>query len=220
MMVYIAQAIFWCSALVLAYTYIGYPFIIWLFARVRPRCIKKSKFVPSVTIILVVYNEERLIRNKLNNCLGLAYPKEKLNILVISDGSTDATKSLVESYVDKGIHLLAFAQRRGKAACINDAVAACSTDYIIFTDVRQRFAEDAIEKLMSNFADPQVGAVSGELLFDEYQHTAFSKGVDIYWRYEKFIRYHESIFDSVVGVTGAIYALKALFKNNLMISRS
>src|SRR5919106_1285713 len=200
--------VFWCSILMLGYTYIGYPLIIWLLARIWPSHIKKSTFVPPVTIVIVVYNEARLICNKLDNCLALAYPREKLKIMVVSDGSTDSTQTLVEGHAEKGVHLLAFSQRRGKSACINAAVAACSTDYIVFTDVRQQLAEDAIEKLMSAIGDQKVGAVSGELMFDDHQHTAFSRGIDAYWRYEKFIRHHEGVFNSVVGVTGALYGLK------------
>jgi cellulose synthase/poly-beta-1,6-N-acetylglucosamine synthase-like glycosyltransferase len=167
--------VFWCSILILGYTYIGYPLIIWLLARIWPSHVKKSTFVPPVTIVIVVYNEAQLICNKLDNCLALAYPREKLKIMVVSDGSTDSPPTLVEGHAEKGVRLLAFSQRRGKSACINAAVAACGTDYIVFTDVRQRLAEDAIEKLMSAIGDQKVGAVSGELLFDDHQHTAFSK---------------------------------------------
>lgn len=193
---------------VLAYTYVGYPSLIWVLARCFPRAVHRGPYLPRVALIIVAHNEAVRIGRKLDNCLGLDYPKEKLRILVASDGSDDETNEIVTAYAVCGVTLLAFPARRGKAACVNDAVASCDDEIVVLTDARQRLDAFAIRHLIENFADPFVGAVSGELVFDTDGMTEFGEGVDAYWRYEKFIRQQESRFHSVVGVTGALYALR------------
>lgn len=192
----------------LAYTYVGYPSLIWLLARRFPRAVNRGAYQPRVAVIVIAYNEAARIGRKLDTCIGVDYPKEKLRILVASDGSDDDTNALVAAYADRGVTLLAFPTRRGKAACLNDAVASCEEEIIVFTDARQRLDAHAIRYLAENFADPLVGAASGELMFETDGMTEFGEGVDAYWRYEKFIRQQESRFHSVVGVTGALYALR------------
>lgn len=202
------EAIFWGALLLLFYTYAGYPAAIWLIAHLYPRRIHCAEFTPPVTIIIVAYNEEAGIAQKLENCLALDYPADCLNVLVASDGSSDDTCECVRKFSARDVQLLTFAERRGKAACLNDAFQACRTEYVVLTDVRQRLAPNAVRALLRNFNDEAVGAVSGELVFENSSGSGFEKGVDAYWRYEKFIRYWEGVVDSVVGVTGAIYALR------------
>lgn len=202
------EAVFWGALLFLFYTYAGYPAAIWMIAQLYPRRNQRAQFTPPVTIVIVAHNEEARIAKKLENCLALDYPKDCLKILVASDGSTDGTCGHVREFASRGVRLLDFAERRGKAACLNDAVQACHTEYVVFTDVRQRLAADAVRALLRNFNDKSVGAVSGEMVFESSYGSGFEKGVDAYWRYEKFIRFWEGVVDSVVGVTGAIYALR------------
>jgi cellulose synthase/poly-beta-1,6-N-acetylglucosamine synthase-like glycosyltransferase len=202
------EVVFWGSVLLLVYAYVGYPLLIALLARWRPRPIRKAAFTPNITIVIVAYNEAGRIERKLENCLSLDYPDERVAIVVISDGSTDDTVRRVERFANRGVRLYAFDQRRGKAACLNQAIAACHTDFVVLADTRQRFQAVAVRQLLMNFADETVAVVSGELVFEDDSPTGFSRGVDVYWRYEKFIRQQESAYGSVVGVTGAIYAIR------------
>jgi poly-beta-1,6-N-acetyl-D-glucosamine synthase len=202
------EIVFVAALAVLVYTFIGYPSLVWILAQLFPRAVHCGAYEPRVAVIIVAHNEAARIGRKLESCLALDYPKVKLRILVVSDGSDDGTNEIVTAYADRGVTLLAFPVRRGKAACLNDAVASSDDDIIVFTDARQRLDTYAIRNLIENFADPAVGAVSGELVFETDGITEFGEGVDAYWRYEKFIRQQESRWHSVVGVTGALYALR------------
>jgi biofilm PGA synthesis N-glycosyltransferase PgaC len=192
----------------LAYTYAGYPFVIWLLGQSFPRPVHRRAFEPRVAVVIVAHNEAPRLARKLDTCIAVAYPRERLRILVVSDGSDDTTDAIARAYADRGVDLLAFPVRRGKAACLNDAVAACDEEIVVFTDARQRLDPDAIRYLAENFADPAVGAASGALVFETAGISGFGEGVDAYWRYEKFIREQESRVHSTVGVTGALYALR------------
>ena len=196
------------SLLILIYTYVGYPAAIWMLAHMAPRAIARRACEPTIAVIIVVSNEASRIGRKLDNCLALDYPKEKLRLVVASDGSGDETNEIVTAYADRRVTLLSFATRRGKAACLNDAMANCDEDVIVLMDARQRIDLTAIRHLAENFADPSIGAVSGELMLEPTGMTDFGEGVDAYWRYEKFIRKSESTFHSMVGVTGALYGIR------------
>lgn len=200
--------LFFASAFGIVFTYAGYPALIALLARLRPRLVSRSPFEASTTLIMVAYNEENRIAQKIRNCLAQKYPGNLLRLLVVSDGSDDGTNAIVEEFAAEGVRLLAFSERRGKAACLNDAVAASSDEILVFCDVRQTIEDDAIGNLLENLADADVGAVSGELAFRSDEISDFGEGVDAYWRYEKFIRQKEAEFDSVVGVSGALYAMR------------
>lgn len=201
------------SLSVIAYTYAFYPLLISILAKVFPHPVSKADYTPTITLLIVAYNSEELIAKKLDNCLSLNYPQNKLQILVVSDGSDDLTDSIVQQYSDRNVNLLSVAERRGKAACLNDAFSIIENEYVVLNDVRQTLNNDALLQLMKNFADKGIGAVSGSLLFSKEGENTYSDGIGAYWRYEKFIRNAEGKFDSVVGVTGAIYALrKNLFK--------
>jgi poly-beta-1,6-N-acetyl-D-glucosamine synthase len=196
------------SLAILAYTFVGYPLLIATWARLRPRPVVRGSAQPSVAIIVVAFNEEARIGDKIETCLAQDYPAVRVRIVVASDGSTDATADVVRSYADRRVALLAFQSRRGKAACVNDAAASCDEEILVFTDARQALNANAVRSLIENFADPQVGAVSGELVFVNPDMSTFAQGVDAYWRYEKFIRQCEARAHSAPGVTGALYAIR------------
>ena len=204
----LTEIAFWSVLGVLAYTYLGYPALMWALARLFPRGVHHAVYEPRVVVIIVAYNEADRIGPKLETCLALEYPREKLHILVASDGSDDGTGQVVSAYANRGVTLLEFPRRRGKAACLNDAIASCDEEIILLTDARQRLDARAVRYIAENLADPDVGAVSGELIFETQGITGFGEGLDAYWRYEKFVRQHESLFHSVVGVSGALYALR------------
>lgn len=196
------------SLAVLVYTFAGYPLLIALLARWFPAAVRKGPFEPRIAVIVVAHNEAGRIARKLDTCLGLDYPAERIRVVVASDGSTDGTNEVVAGHGDPRVSLLAFAERRGKAACLNDAIALCDEEILVLTDARQRLDAGAARRLVENFADPAVGAVSAELVLETDGASNFAEGVGAYWRYEKFIRRQESALHSTIGVTGALYALR------------
>jgi len=200
--------VFWGSALVIAYTYVGYIGWLWLRARLWPWPVVRSRQEPYVSIVMVVRNEERWLETKLRNLLELDYPP-LYQIVVVSDGSTDRTEAILRPHADDPrVHVLMNQLSRGKASALNDAIAVAAGDVIVFTDVRQKIESGAIRLLMENFADPQVGCVSGALMLGDLESGEAGKGMGLYWRIEKKIRELESDSGSVVGATGALYAVR------------
>jgi biofilm PGA synthesis N-glycosyltransferase PgaC len=196
------DALFWLSFALFLYAYIGYPLLIALLSRLKPLPANQLDIapLPEVTIVLCVYNAEDSIAERLQNLCRLDYPADKLQILVVSDGSTDQTVQRVEQLQDARIRCIAYADNRGKAYALSQAVSQIATDYTLFADGRQRFDADVIKQLLGYFADNQVGAVTGNLVI------ASGKGTPgLYWQYEKLIRSAESRYQSLIGVTGAIY---------------
>lgn len=196
-----------CAA-ALVYTFAGYPLLIALWARLRPRPVHRAPSQPRVAVIVVAHNEEAHIAAKLQTCLAQDYAADRLRVIIAADGSVDRTHAIVEACGDTRVQLLAFPERRGKAACLNDAVAACSEEVLVFTDARQALDPGSVRCLVESLADPAIGAVSGELIFVREDMSPFAEGVDAYWRYEKFIRQREALVHSAPGVTGALYAMR------------
>ncbi len=207
---------FWGSAGLLAYTFFGYPALIAVLARGarsgRGRSTGRIEIFrgrePSVTVVVVAQDEAPRIQARIANLLALDYPPERLDVIVASDGSTDATVEAAEAFADSRVAVMAFASRRGKAAVLNEAVAKARGSIVVLADARQVFERSALRALVGPFVDPAVGAVSGELVLRPERGTAVAHGVGFYWRYEKWIRRAESAFDSTVGATGAIYAIR------------
>lgn len=202
--------IFWLSITMLFYTYVGYPFYVFMRARYSRNIVAKdTDFKPLVSVIMSAYNEGSYIEKKIRNLLESDYPKEDLEILVGSDGSTDATDLILSRMANKIVKVFIYKERRGKPSVINDLVPKAKGEILVFCDVRQMFEKNAISHLVTNFADDNVGCVSGELVFENFeQDTEVARGVGIYWNYEKFIRKCESAIHSMVGATGAIYAIR------------
>ena len=205
------ELIFWLSLCFVLYVYIGYPAVLVGVRRVFRRPVKKQCWEPDVSIIIAAYNEREIVENKLRNCLTLDYPKSRLQIIVSLDGPTDGSEFIVWKWAARGVELIHTKEHRGKASALNRAVGRARGEIIVFADVRQTFAKSAIRELVANFADPTVGAVSGELLLMSEQNgvqNEDSSDVGLYWRYEKAIRSMESEIHSVPGATGAIYAIR------------
>lgn len=197
--------------LAIIYCYFGYPLGIYLLAKLCPRKVHKAEILPAVSLILSVWNEEDVMERKIKNLLSLDYPKDKMEILIGSDGSNDRTNMIIKSFSDPRIIFVESAQRKGKMLTINDLVAQAKHEIVVFMDARQTFASDAVRQLVANFADPAVGSVSGELIFAPPEGGT-AKGLNLYWEYEKFLRSRESQVHSMLGATGAIYAIRrALF---------
>jgi biofilm PGA synthesis N-glycosyltransferase PgaC len=202
--------VFWSAAALVAYSYFGYPALLALLARLRPAPpVRKAPLTPPVSLIMVVHDEEKNLPAKLRNCLDLDYPRDRLEILVASDGSRDGTDEIVRSFAADGVRLLSLPGPRGKPAALNRAVPEARGEILVLCDARQRLDREAVRELASNFADPTVGAVSGELHLEvPAKAAAGTGGVGLYWKYEKLCRRLESRIDSTVGDTGALYALR------------
>ncbi|HEY1771770.1 MAG TPA: glycosyltransferase family 2 protein [Gammaproteobacteria bacterium] len=209
-----AHTLLWFSVALLAYTYAGYPLLVRLWASFKPQQAVTGWMMPRLTLVVVAYNESQRIRQRLENFLDLDYPWDHLEVIVACDGCTDDTAEQARAYHSTYVRVMEFKKRRGKSAVLNDVMRLARSEIVVLADARQRFETGALRALASRFADPQVGAVSGELiLLDGSSHSEVGKGVDFYWRYEKFMRLYEGQIDSTVGVTGAIYAMrKQLFR--------
>lgn len=203
------EALFWISALLLVYSYVGYPALIAVWAAMAPDRVRRRPIRPFVTVIVAAHDEADGIGAKLENLLCADYPRDRLEILVGSDGSTDATVERAQAIDDGRIRVFAFAARRGKPAVLNALVPHTHGEILVLADVRQSIDPQAIGALVQPFADPRVGSVSAELVLAAGAGTSqAASGSGFYWRYEKFIRERESRVDSTVGATGALYAVR------------
>jgi cellulose synthase/poly-beta-1,6-N-acetylglucosamine synthase-like glycosyltransferase len=200
--------VFWGSFAMVFYTFLGYPIFIGLLARSKRRNqLAPSTFTPTVSVVLVAYNEAKLIRARIENIFATNHPAEKLELIVYSDGSTDDTPNLIQTFPDKRVHAILSNQRSGKAKGLNASVAVAKGEVIVFCDARQKFNDATIPNLVRNFADPKTGAVSGNYSIEQ-SDSSVGGGVDAYWKLEKFIRNAEAKWDSSIGCTGAIYAIR------------
>ena len=188
------------------YTIAGYPLLLAVLAR-RGRPVKKSYQPRTISVLLPVRNGERWVARKLESLLALNYPPNLIEILVVSDGSTDATDGIVKAFTDNPAVRLLKVPSGGKAQALNRALEEARGEILFLTDVRQELSRDSLRNLVACFADPAVGAASGELMIRQGQ-TAGEASVGLYWRYEKWIRTRQSRVDSVIGATGCVYAIR------------
>ncbi len=202
----VATAIFVLTVIMLLYLLFGYPLLLATFSwRHKPPVAKNPNWLRSVTVLLPVYNGEAFLRSKLESILALDYPKNLLEVLVISDGSTDRTDAIAREFFS-GVRLLRV-PRGGKAAALNAGIADATCEILFFTDVRQKLAPDSLRHLVACLADPSVGSVTGELhiLTGDRREEA---DMGLYWRYEVWARKQMSQIDSIFGATGCIYAMR------------
>lgn len=201
--------LFWASLFVVFFAYLGYGIVLKLAARKRPvlaGALLSGPFQPSVSIVIAARNEAARLPAKLNNLRALHYPQQLVQIIVVSDGSTDETAALLEAQPD--VLAIVLPASGGKASALNRAVAQATGEILVFLDARQAIDLHAVASLIAPFADPEVGAVSGELLLEAVDGAASGDALGIYWKIEKALRKLESASGSVVGVTGAIYAMR------------
>ncbi len=202
----LTRAAFWTALAAIAWTQVGYPAVIGALARLRPARVRKGDIAPSVTVLVPAHDEETVIARRVKNLLELEYPQERLDILVVSDASTDSTEAIVEEIAarEPRVRLLRV-PRGGKLAALNSAVKCASGDILAFTDANTRWAPDALAKLVRVFADDEVAYVCGRL---ELEPSGGSNREGVYWRYELWLREQESTVGSITGGNGAIYALR------------
>jgi biofilm PGA synthesis N-glycosyltransferase PgaC len=206
--------LFWISAVGIIYAYIGYSAWLWLRGKCAPRPVRRGMVEPSVSAVMVVKNEEAVLAHKVENLLALEYPASKMEVVVVSDGSSDRTAAILKQFgTDTRVRAVLKPVSEGKALGLNDAVRLASGEILLFTDARQTIEPSALRLLVENFADPAVGCASGELMLGDPSSGETGIGMGLYWRIEKKVREMESDSGSVVGATGAIYcARRDLFK--------
>lgn len=202
------HVLLWGSLAVLLYIYAGYPALLRLLARMRPRPVGKRDITPQVSLVVSAHNEAAVIRSKIENALRLDYPRALLEIVVISDASTDGTDDIVREYETHGVVLKRQPQRRGKTAGLNAVVPGLKGDIVVFSDANALYERDAVRKLVRNFADPAVGSVTGEARYIEGNCSAADTGERVYWSYEIQLKRLETVVASMVGGDGAIYAIR------------
>jgi cellulose synthase/poly-beta-1,6-N-acetylglucosamine synthase-like glycosyltransferase len=204
----LAAVVLAVASAIVFYIVAGYP-ILLAFSRRRaaPPVQKDKDFRATVSVLIAVHNGEEFLRGKLECLLGLDYPAHLMEILVVSDGSTDATEAIAESFADRGVRLIR-APRAGKAAALNVALRNASGEILLFTDVRQALDADALSHLVANFADPSIGVAAGEYRLLDPDRTGEEADMELYWRYELLARRRHSQIDSMFGTTGCLYAIR------------
>ena len=210
----VIAGLFWLNVAAVVYTYAGYPLVLFIVARVRPRRTfdrPELNALPTVTVIITAYNEERDLAAKLDNTLALTYPPDKLDILVASDCSTDRTDDIVREYIARGnahVHLHRQPVRLGKTAAQNAAVELARGDIILFSDATTMYQKNVLRAMLPNFADETVGCVAGKLIYVDASSSIIGKGARSYWNYETFLKESESRACSLIGTSGCLYAVR------------
>ena len=189
-------------------TYFVYPAVIWLIGRVRPLKTIKEEITPSVSVIIPAHNEAKSIDRKIRNTLDLDYPRDKMEILVGSDGSNDATAAIAKGFGERGVRVFDFKVNRGKTAVQNDLVAQARGEILIFTDAASFLSQGSIRKIVNNFADHRIGCVAGRLRYVNTDSNLNTQSQGLYWSYEVKVREFESELGSLIGVDGPLYAVR------------
>ena len=213
----IMAVLFWLATALVAYTYVGFPLLVLLRARLRPRPHTTADITPSVSVIIAAHDEAESIGARVDNLLALDYPEDRLEAVIASDGSTDATVAEASRRADPRIRVLDL-PRTGKATALNSAVAASTGEILVFSDANTTYAPDAMRVLVRSFADPEVGGVAGNQVYlkasagigpaDPGAATAIGVGERSYWDFDRLVKDGESLGGSVISATGAMYAIR------------
>ncbi len=204
-----ARLVFWISVATVFYAYAGYPLALLALQFFVRHPVRRAPILPSVSILIPAYNEEHAIARKLENTLALDYPADRLEIVVASDGSTDRTALIAQQFADgRRLRVLAFPGNRGKTAALNASVPQVSGEIIVFSDATAVLCSDALRQLVRNFADPDVGAVSGRYTVTQAGGSSTGASEDLYWKYETSLKILESSIASTVGAHGHLYAIR------------
>lgn len=213
--VMIAKLILFGSLAMVAYVYAGYPLMLWVFGQFRRRKTHQTPFTPSISVIIAAFNEEKVISSKLDNTLALDYPQEKLEILVASDGSTDATEEIAKHYGQRGVRLFRLG-RCGKMRALEYSASKAFGEILVFTDANTWISPLSLRKLASHFSDSSVGGVCGRKRIGRKMDGGFAVlGEGIYWRYDQLLKILESRVGSTIAADGSLYAIRReLFKSS------
>ncbi len=199
---------FFSSLFLIFYVYLGYPALVFFIAKYKKKAVLKKPFEPFVTILIAAYNEEKNIEATIKNKLSLDYPKDRIELIVISDNSADGTEHITKQFENHAVKLLKQNPRAGKTAALNMAVPHAKGDILIFSDANSLYRKDAIEKLVQNFYDSSVGYVTGKMIYTNPDGSPIGDGCTAYMKYENFLRKIETRVGSIVGVDGGIDAVR------------
>jgi cellulose synthase/poly-beta-1,6-N-acetylglucosamine synthase-like glycosyltransferase len=200
--------LFWFSICAVSYVYLGYPVVLYFWSKVKPKLHDADDaYLPTVTVLVCAYNEEKVIKEKIENSLDLDYPVGKLKIVIASDGSTDKTPEIISKYLDDRLVFYNYDTRFGKIGVILNTIPKIASEIIVFSDANTMYLRSAIRMLIRNFADPVVGAVSGDVTLQN-EETSFGESESAYYVYERWIQQAESKIGSMVGADGAMYAIR------------
>lgn len=202
-----AAIVFWAAVGLTMFSYVAYPLSLALLKTIARRPVLKGNAPLSVTMLVAANDEASVIRDKIENCLQVDYPRERFDVVIASDGSVDGTNDIVEEYADRGVRLFALPERRGKMSALNAGMTAVRSDVVVLSDANVFAAPDAIRRLVENFADPAVGAVSADVVLVG-ERAALAQSEDTYYRYERWLQRAESDTGSMIGVDGALYAIR------------
>ncbi len=200
--------LFWFFAAVIIYVYFGYPLLLKFRLLGGPAPWRRGQAKPLITVIVAAHNEECVIESKIRNLLSSDYPRERVEVLIGSDGSSDNTEDIVRKFAGHGVGLISFPQHQGKSAIQNGLVAEASGSILVFTDADCTLSEDALSCLVENFADEQVGLVSGIPRYQNVRETNVSENESIYLRYETWLRTQESNFGLLAMASGSLFAMR------------
>jgi len=203
-----AELIFWLTLGIILYAYFGYPLSILFLSLFFNNDIRRRDIEPSVTFLITAYNEEKNIREKLENTLSLDYPGDRLEIIVASDASEDRTDEIVKQFADQGVILHRVEGRVGKTETQNQTVKSAKGDIVIFSDATTRYRKDAIRKLVRNYNDPSIGAVSGRYEYVNPTGAPVGIGTVLFWKYENGIKNRQVKIKTVTGCCGCIYSVR------------
>ncbi len=211
----------WLCLGVLIYTYVGYPIIVYLavkikqaarsisFSKKRPE-VEDSQFEwPAISILIPAFNEASVIRKKAENTLDLDYPKDRLEIVIVSDGSTDETDAMLESYGEREVRFVKRPERSGKTAVLNHLIPQLRGEIIILSDASGLIKKDALKKLVQHYRNEEIGAVCGTYIIDNEDHSLRGVTEKFYWQYETFLKRYESRLHSAIGAHGALYSFRS-----------
>ena len=204
-----AAPIFWLAVAIPIYAYLGYPLVLLLLRLVVHRAVKKAPFEPFISLLIPAYNEAGVIERKIRNSLALDYPLDRMEIVVASDGSSDGTAEIAQGMAGgKTVRVLAYQENRGKITTLNSSVPGLRGEIIVLSDASAMLMPDSVRKLMTNFADPKVGAASGLYKVGKADEIDIGKSEDFYWKYETFLKTQESQLGSTLGGHGTLQAIR------------
>lgn len=208
----LGEILFWGGVLTLVYQYVGYPVLLAALAFLRGKWDRATYAsddeLPSVTLIISAYNEEEVLERKLENAVALDYPKDRLEIVVVSDGSTDRTVEIARAFEDRGVVLHEYTVNRGKNLALNESMPRVRGDITVFTDANGMYEPDAMRKLVQPFADPSVGSVCGELVYRNFNENAIAEGYNRYWELDQMQKRLESDLGTLLGANGSIFGVR------------
>jgi poly-beta-1,6-N-acetyl-D-glucosamine synthase len=201
----LARILCWTCCLYAVYIVALYPLLLSLLAKWRARPIQRRPWSPNVSVVLATHNGATFLKEKLDSIFDLDHPPDRLQVIVVDDGSTDATREILAGY-DRPFQVL-YTEKSGKAVALNRGISLATGEILVLTDVRQRLETHSLRFLLENFSDPAVGAASAELQIKSGQSKA-EENIGAYWKYERWIRMNLSAIDSIFGATGAYYAIR------------